>query len=253
MTAVKNMDAKAKAAEDAREDVSEAKNDVAAKDAKAKVGNETKNTDLIFLLDCSGSMSGLEGDTIGGFNAVLKEHKELSGKATVSTILFNHETHVLHDRVDIEKVKLLTGKDYHVGGCTALLDAVGGAIRHTKMVHGYLPKEYRPEKTIVVIITDGMENSSKKYSYKDVKRLISKCEEKQSWDFLFLGANIDAAAEAERIGIAQSHAATYVADERGTEVVYGAVAAASCAMRDCGTSLSENWADDIKADHAARG
>ncbi len=211
-----------------------------------------QSCDLVFVLDCSGSMAGLESDTIGGFNAVLKEHKALPGKATVSTVLFNHKSRVLHDREDIENVALLTEKDYRVGGCTALLDAVGGAIHYTKKVHGYLPKEHRPEKTIMVIITDGMENASTKYSYKEVTHLINKCEKKHNWEFLFLGANIDAASEAQRIGIASERAATYLADEQGTNMVYQTVAAASCHLRECG-HLGANWAEDIEADCAARG
>lgn len=220
---------------------------------KKKAGKAGKRTatDLVFVLDRSGSMAGLESDTIGGFNALIEEHKSCEGDATVSTVLFNHETRVLHDRVGIRKVRPLTCDDYRVSGCTALLDAVGGAIRHTLQVHRYLPKKFRPAKTIVVIVTDGMENSSTRYSYKDVKRMIRDCEKKRGWEFLFLGANIDAAAEAGRMGIASSRAATYVSDDCGTGVMYQSVARATCSLRSC-ASLAEDWASDIEADRAKR-
>ncbi|WP_080800225.1 vWA domain-containing protein [Arabiibacter massiliensis] len=208
-------------------------------------------TELVFLLDRSGSMAGLETDTIGGFNAVLEQHRQQPGQAVLSTVLFDHETLVLHDRADLQQVRPLTSDDYSVRGSTALLDAVGGSIKHIAMVQRYLPDGFKPDKTIFVITTDGMENASRRYSYDDVKRLISEREE-QGWEFLFLGANIDAAKEAGRIGIPAARAARYVADGEGSAVMFGAVAQATCNLREQQV-LSEDWSDAIADDLEARG
>ena len=210
-------------------------------------------TELVFILDRSGSMAGLETDTIGGFNATLQKHRDAEGDAVVSTVLFDNFTEVLHDRIAIGDVKNLTSADYWVRGCTALLDAVGGSIRHISRVRGYLPEEYRPEKTIFVIITDGYENASKKYSYSQVKQLIEQKKE-DGWEFLFLGANIDAVGEAAKIGIAADRSVTYLADDIGNAVAYDAVADATCEMR-CAPSMASvtgSWKVNVEADTAKR-
>lgn len=209
-------------------------------------------TELVFVVDRSGSMGGLESDTIGGFNATLEAHRKEDGEAFVSTVLFDNEIEVLHDRLPIADVKPITEKEYWVRGCTALLDAVGGAVNHIDRVHGYLPEDARPEHTIVVITTDGMENASREYSYERVKELITK-KEKEGWDFLFLGANIDAAAEAGRIGISSDRAATYMADGEGTRVMHEAQCAATVAMRAGAPMASGSWKRAIEEDVAARG
>lgn len=180
-------------------------------------------TEIIFILDRSGSMAGLESDTIGGFNSMIKkQQKELEGNALVSTILFDHESIVLHDRVPLAQIKPLTEKDYEVRGTTALLDAIGDALKHIKNVHKYAREEDRPQKTLFVITTDGMENASLKFSYRDIKRLIAKQKE-LGWEFIFLGANIDAVEVAGHIGIDAHRAVNYHADSRGTQEVFGAI------------------------------
>lgn len=208
-------------------------------------------TELVFIVDRSGSMSGLESDTVGGFNATLKAHQEADGQAVVSTVLFDQETKVLHDRIPIENVSPLTEKDYKVRGCTALLDAVGGAIHHISNIHKYLPEEYKPEHTIFVVTTDGLENASIKYTYKQVKHLITEKEE-AGWDFLFLGANIDAAAEASKIGIPVARAATFIADELGSKTMFGAVCAETINMRTGCSQRDDSWKGSIEQDTATR-
>ena len=208
-------------------------------------------TELVFVVDRSGSMGGLESDTIGGFNATLDAHRKEAGEALVSTVLFDNEVEVLHDRIPIAEVAPITEKEYWVRGCTALLDAVGGAVNHIGRVHGYLPEECRPEHTIVVITTDGMENASREYGYEQVKALITS-KEKEGWNFLFLGANIDAAAEAGRFGISPDFAATYVADGEGTRVMHRAQREATVAMRAGASMPAGSWKRDIEADKANR-
>ncbi|MBQ7453973.1 MAG: hypothetical protein IJS69_02830 [Selenomonadaceae bacterium] len=184
---------------------------------------ENNFTEIVFILDRSGSMAGLESDTIGGFNAMLKKQQSATeGKAVVSTILFDHESIVLHDRVPLEDVKPLTANDYEVRGTTALLDAVGDAVKHIKNIHKYAREEDRPQKTLFVITTDGMENASHKFSYNDIKKIIEQQKE-LGWEFIFLGANIDAVDVAEHIGIDARRAVNYHADEKGTAHVFGAV------------------------------
>ncbi|WP_165044877.1 VWA domain-containing protein [Adlercreutzia sp. ZJ138] len=207
-------------------------------------------TELVFILDRSGSMQGLEADTIGGFNSVLAKHQEMEGNAVVSTVLFDDQTDVICDRRDIREVEPITGKEYYVRGCTALLDAVGGAIDHVSKVQKILPKSHRAKDVVFVITTDGLENASCKYSYADVKKMIEK-KKKKGWEFIFMGANIDAAAEASRIGIAADHAATYCADGVGTHAGYAAMADATCMARQTG-HVDASWAAPIKADMAAR-
>ena len=177
-------------------------------------------TELVFILDRSGSMAGLESDTIGGYNAVLRRHKEEEGEALVSTVLFDDRMEVLHDRVPVKDVQPITSKEYYVRGCTALLDAVGAAIRHIADVHKIAGKENVPEKTIFVITTDGMENASRNYTYNKVKKMIERRKEKHGWEFLFLGANIDAVSVAGRFGINKNRAVRYEHDEVGTQLNY---------------------------------
>ena len=210
-------------------------------------------TELVFILDRSGSMAGLEDDTIGGFNAMIEKQKQEPGEALISTLLFDNLREVIHDRVDVQKVQPMTRADYYVRGCTALLDAVGSAIHHIGNVHKYAREEDRPEKTLFVITTDGMENASRQYSYDRVKAMISRQKEKYGWEFLFLGANIDAAREAARFGIDADRAADYHADSQGTAVVYAAVNEAVCSIRANAAPLAADWKQNIDADFRKRG
>ena len=208
-------------------------------------------TEIVFILDRSGSMAGLEDDTIGGFNAMIRRQKREAGEAYVSTVLFDHQTEVIHDRVDIRRIQPMTQKDYYVRGCTALLDAVGKAIRHIGNVHKYAREEDRPEKTIFVITTDGMENASREYTYERVRKMIEHEREKYGWEFLFLGANIDAAREAARFGITEDRAANYHADSQGTAVIYEAMSEAVCTVRAC-RSMSAAWKRRVDEDFRNR-
>ncbi len=212
-------------------------------------------TELVFILDRSGSMSGLESDTIGGFNSMLeKQQSEPEGTALVSTILFDHESIVLHDRVPLADVKPLTRKDYQVRGTTALLDAIGDAVKHIKNIHKYAREEDRPQKTLFVITTDGMENASYKFSYADIKKLIEQQKE-LGWEFVFMGANIDAVEVAGHIGIDARRAVNYHADEEGTAQVFGAMAKFSSAFRAAApmSAMSdESWREDIDEDFKSR-
>ena len=210
-------------------------------------------TELVFILDRSGSMAGLERDTIGGFNAMIEKQKREQGEAIVSTVIFDNVSEVIHDRVPLERIKPMTERDYYVRGCTALLDAVGGAIHHIGNVHKYAREEDRPEKTLFVITTDGMENASRKYSYSRLKEMIERQKEKYGWEFLFLGANIDAAKEAARFGITADRAANYHADSVGTGVIYESVSEAITQVRCCAAPLSANWKEQIDADYMKRG
>ncbi|MGM9588999.1 MAG: hypothetical protein ACI3V0_02355 [Faecousia sp.] len=208
-------------------------------------------TELVFILDRSGSMAGLEQDTIGGFNAMVEKQRKEPGEAVVSTVLFDNETEVIHDRVSLDRVPVLTEKEYYVRGCTALLDAVGGAIHHIGNVHKYARDEDRPEKTLFVITTDGMENASRRYTYEKVKSMIERQRETYGWEFLFLGANIDAAREAARFGIRADCAADYHADSIGTEAVYESVCEAVCQVRRS-APLAADWKRKIDTDFKGR-
>ena len=208
-------------------------------------------TEIVFILDRSGSMAGLEADTIGGFNAMLAKQKAVDGKTWVSTVLFDHVSEVLHDRIPLEKVPTMTDHDYSVRGSTALLDAVGGAIHHIRNIHKYARKEDIPAKTVVVITTDGMENASRKYDYDTVRAMIEE-QKLHGWEFLFLGANIDAAAEAKRFGIEASRAANFHSDKAGTALNYEVVSEAITQVR-CGAPLAANWKAKIDADYKKRG
>ena len=212
-------------------------------------------TELVFILDRSGSMAGLETDTIGGFNSVLKKNREAEGDAIVSTVLFDHERKVIHDRVPIAKVPAMTERDYQVRGCTALLDAVGSSIDFVERIQRYMPDDHKPGNTIFVITTDGLENASKEYSIDRVRTMIE-AKQEQGWEFLFLGANMDAVGEAGRLGIYADRAATYVCDEKGSAVMYDAVADGVVTMRSCAMAGAARpdgaWKQRVEEDHKAR-
>lgn len=199
-------------------------------------------TEVVFILDRSGSMSGLESDTIGGFNSTIENQKKVEGDVLVSTVLFDHESVVLHDRVPLSKIKPMTEDDYETRGSTALLDAIGDAIKHIKNVHKYAREEDRPAKTLFVITTDGMENSSRRYSYKEIKKLVQSQQEKNGWEFLFLGANIDSIDVAGSLGISARRAVNYHNDSVGTEKKYRAV---SKFMASFGAAPSFSALEDI--------
>ncbi len=204
-------------------------------------------TEIIFILDKSGSMSGLEADTIGGYNAFLEKQKKLEGEAYVSTVLFSDYSSVIHDRLPISKIEPMNDCQYSVGGCTALLDAIGGAVHHIKNIHKYAREEDRPEKTIFVITTDGQENSSREYDYGKIKKMIEKQQEKFGWEFIFLGANIDAIGEADRLGICRDHAVRYACDGIGTQLNFSTVSDAICCVR-MGAEIKADWSKKIQ-DH----
>lgn len=209
-------------------------------------------TELVFILDRSGSMSGLEADTIGGFNSMIEKQKREEGEALVSTVLFDNESQVIHDRLDIKKVPALTEKEYSVRGCTALLDAIGGAIHHIGNVHKYARNEDVPEHTLFVITTDGMENASRSYDYKAVKKQIERQKEKYGWEFLFLGANIDAVEVGGRMGITRDRTVTFRNDSDGQALNFEVMSDVVCCMRECG-SIDDDWAKRIKEDKKKRG
>lgn len=216
-------------------------------------------TELVFILDRSGSMSGLEADTIGGFNSLINKQKKEEGEALISAVLFDDQTEVLYDRVPIRRIRPMTDSEYYVRGCTALLDALGGAIHHIKRVHKNMDESQRPEKTLFIITTDGMENASRKYSYEKIKKMVENAKVKRGWEFLFLGANIDAVAEAGRFGIDKNRAVNYECDSRGTRLNYDVLSktvsrvrgsragSAAAAFKNC-----EDWAEEIKEDYKKR-
>ena len=201
-------------------------------------------TELVFILDRSGSMAGLEDDTIGGFNAMIEKQKKLDGKVYVSTVLFANDSKVLHDRINIEKIETLTDRDYCVGGGTALIDAIGGAIHHIGNVHKYARPEDVPEHTLFVITTDGMENASHRYSADEVRRKIRRQEEKYGWEFLFLAANIDAAETARRIGIRRERSANYRYDKDGTGKLYECMSEVVSSVR-CSARIAPDWKETL--------
>ncbi len=207
---------------------------------------------MVFILDRSGSMAGLEDDTIGGFNAMVEKQKKEEGEALLSAVLFSDRSKVVYDRVDVRKVEPMTDRQYSVGGCTALLDAVGDAIRHIANVHKYAREEDRPGRTVFVITTDGMENASRRFGYDEVKRLIRKEQEKHGWEFLFLGANIDAAETAEMVGIRRDRAVRYACDGAGTRLNYEVVGKTISKMRR-DEKIEPCWSAEIAADYAKRG
>lgn len=206
-------------------------------------------TEIVFILDKSGSMAGFEADTIGGFNATIEKQKKEDGRAYVSTVLFDNNTEVLHDRVPLEQIEPMTDKDYCVGGCTALLDAIGGAIHHVGNIHKYARPEDVPEHTVIIITTDGMENASVNYNSRKVKEMIERQREKYGWEFIFLAANIDAVETAENIGIRRERAANYCQDSAGVGVTYAAMSEAIMAVRG-GRPLDDGkWRKNIDKDN----
>ena len=208
-------------------------------------------TELVFILDMSGSMHDLTDDTIGGYNSLLKKQKNGVGECLVSTVLFNTKTTVLHDRAEIGSVSPITRLEYSPGGCTALLDALGGAIHHIGNVHKYARREDVPEHTLFVITTDGQENASHRYSADKVRQMISRQKEKYGWEFLFLGANIDAVETAERYGISRDRAVQFHNDSEGVELNYRVLSEAVTSMRCC-SSIAPDWQAEIETDFENR-
>ena len=208
-------------------------------------------TEMVFILDRSGSMAGLEGDTIGGFNAMVEKQKKDAGACWVSTVLFSNDSQVVHDRLPLEKVPPMTDKEYFVGGCTALLDAIGGAVKHIETIHKYARPEDVPEHTLFVITTDGMENASRKYGSDEVKKLIQQKQE-EGWEFLFLAANIDAVETAKKFGISEDRAVDYTPDAMGTQLNYEVVGEAVASLR-ASRPLAKSWKARIEEDHRSRG
>ena len=208
-------------------------------------------TEMVFVIDRSGSMTGLEDDTIGGFNSTIKKQKGEEGEAKVTTVLFDDRYEVLHDRFDIGQIKEMTDREYYTRGSTALLDALGRSIHKTINVQKNLPEEERAENVVFVVITDGYENSSREFSYKDIKRLVKKEQEKYGWEFLFLGANIDAVAEGGRMGFRSDRSVRYMHDDIGTGLAYDSVNEAVKSFRACKV-INEDWCEEVKADYAAR-
>ena len=208
-------------------------------------------TELVFILDKSGSMAGLEADTIGGFNAMIERQKQADGEALVSTVLFSSQSNVIHDRVDLRKIEPLTQRQYFVGGCTALIDAIGGAIHHIGNVHKYAREEDRPEHTVFVITTDGMENASRAYTSDEVKAMVQRQKEKYGWEFLFLGANIDAVETAAHYGIGEDRAVTFHNDSVGQALNYEEVSAAVSQVRS-NAPLGRDWKRRIEDDYRTR-
>jgi uncharacterized protein YegL len=209
-------------------------------------------TELVFILDKSGSMSGLESDTIGGYNSMLKKQKDIEGECRITTVLFNNNYRLLHDRIDIKAVGEMTEKEYYVGGMTALLDAVGKTIHKIDNAQKHTAEDYRAEKVIFVIITDGLENASREYTAKKIKALIEKQKEKYAWEFIFLGANIDAVETAESYGISADRAVDYLADSEGTELNFKVMSKAVASFRKTG-KIEEAYFDEIREDVKKRG
>ena len=209
-------------------------------------------TEIVFILDRSGSMSGLEADTIGGFNSMIEKQKRAEGEALVSTVLFDNISEVIHDRVSVQDITPMTDKEYTVRGCTALLDAIGGAIHHIGNVHKYARAEDVPEHTMFVITTDGMENASRRYDSEKVKKMIEHQKEKYGWEFLFLGANIDAVETAKHFGISEDRAVNYHSDSEGTQLNYEVLSEAICAVR-CSAPLGADWKKKIDEDYEKQG
>ncbi len=208
-------------------------------------------TELVFIIDRSGSMMGLERDTIGGFNAMIEKQKKLDGECFVTTILFDNVSEVLHDRVRLQDIPKMTENDYTVRGCTALIDALGGAIEHIEKIHRYARTDDIPSQTMYVITTDEMENTSRRYTSKQVKKMIEQKKEQSGWEFLFIGANIDAVETATSYGISADRAVNYHADSKGTKVVYDAVARAVGSVR-CQKAMDAGWSEEIDKDYRNR-
>ena len=216
-------------------------------------------TELVFILDRSGSMSGLEADTIGGFNSLIAKQKKEEGTALISTVLFDDHAEVLYDRILLDRIEPMNDRQYYVRGCTALLDALGGAIHHIGNVHKYAREEDCPEKTIFIITTDGMENSSHRYTYDKVKKMVERQRDRYGWEFLFLGANIDAIEVAGRFGVQANRAVNYECDGEGTQLNYEVLSKAVSRVRTCAAPTAAmafdecgDWAEEIRADYSKR-
>lgn len=214
--------------------------------------NRNNITELVFILDRSGSMAGLEADTIGGFNAMIEKQKKEDGECYISTILFDNVSEVLHDRVKLSEIKPMTDREYTVRGCTALVDALGGAIHHIGNIHKYARPEDVPAHTMFIITTDGMENASQRYSSDQVKKMIERQKSKYDWEFLFIGANIDAVETARHYGIDEDRAVNYHADAKGTGILYESVACAVSNVRSC-APLGNSWRNRMDKDFKKRG
>ena len=220
----------------------------ASKVMKERLDPKVQNgiTEIVFILDRSGSMSGYEKDTIGGFNATIEKQKSETGKAIVSVVLFDHDVEVIYDRVDINEIPMMTDKEYQVRGTTALLDAVGGAINHIGNIHKYARPEDVPEHTIFIITTDGMENASRNYDSHKVKSMIQRQTDRYGWEFVFLGANIDAVETADKYGIRKERAVNYVQSEEGIKTSYRVMSQAISSVRNCVSLDDEDWKKDKK-------
>lgn len=213
-------------------------------------------TELVFVLDRSGSMSGLEMDTIGGFNSMLDQQREVEGEVLISTVLFDDKEILLHDRKNLKDIKNLTKKDYYVGGCTALLDALGNSIKRINELQKAMPEDERPAKTMFVITTDGMENASRTYNYSKIKKMVEKKQAKKNWEFIFLGANMDAISAGADIGIRADRSVNYCCDAAGTAVNFKALSKAVTNYRCAAPAMASEslmcWDEDIKADYSKR-
>lgn len=218
--------------------------------ARLKKAAENNSTELVFILDRSGSMAGLEEDTIGGFNSMIEKQKKQEGACYVSTVLFDHEVETLHDRVPLHKIEPMTGEDYCVRGCTALIDAIGMTVKHIEEVHRYIREEDVPANTMFVITTDGLENASKEYSAEQVRRMIEE-KKKRGWEFLFIGANIDAVSTAKHFGIGADRAVNYHADKKGTAVLFNCVSGVIGSARAC-APMKADWSKEIEEDFESR-
>lgn len=208
-------------------------------------------TELVFILDKSGSMAGLEADTIGGYNSMLKKQKKAEGEAFVTTVLFNHHYELLHDRINVKGISPITEKDYEVSGTTALLDAIGFTIQKINNVQKHTSKNERAEKVLFVITTDGMENASREFTADKIKKMVQYQKEKYGWEFMFLGANIDAVSTAAQFGIDEDYAVDYHADEQGTQLNYQMVSEAVTNLRS-GKKIDRSWKEEIERDFSRR-
>ena len=213
---------------------------------------KTNITELVFILDKSGSMSGLESDTIGGYNAMIRKQQEESGKARITTVLFSDESEILHDQTDIMEMKPMTKRQYQVGGSTALLDAVGMTIHKIGNAQKYAKEELRADKVMVVITTDGMENSSREYTYEKIRRMIERQKNRYGWEFIFLGADIEAVTAAAKLGIERDRAVNFHSDSQGTTLNYKVISDAVSTVR-ANKTISEDWKIEIETDYENRG
>lgn len=213
--------------------------------------NTNNITELVFILDRSGSMGGLESDTIGGFNSLVEKQKKQDGECYVTTVLFDNFIEKIHDRVKLSEVERLTEEDFYVRGCTALVDAIGTSVKHIENIHRYIRKSDVPEHTMFVIITDGMENASREFTGDKVREMIENHKENDGWEFLFIGANIDAVKTAKGFGINADRAVNYHADKKGTGVVYRAMEKAVGCVR-ASAPLKKSWCEEIDDDYKSR-